>query len=295
MLSYFCCSVIAFHLNFIIFTSTRCDESLDSCLIFDQNVPVLLESKVCPSFIRDLQLSLAGRMQDSLLITASAVDSYISSCEQKCAKMMTILKPMYAMVGLSFPTVPGPRILSNYPMDDLVYTDKLREVNMEDVRLSVFRARRKLQIESKKAKESVRDINRDKGPDQASCSIKIELSHGQEVLQLIDVILLQIAERYNDEVSKRMKRKMACSVDRVSDIEEYRLRLVKNLHVRGILSREDKTSMRYYKDQFRFPNDTEPIILQVDAVYLERKGLLIITASHICFYRYDDKQIIMKT
>jgi hypothetical protein len=117
-----------------------------------------------------------------------------------------------------------------------------------------------------------------------TCEVKDSDSHIKEVYQLIDTILEEYSERYNDEIIKRIQRKAECSIHRVKDIDEYKINLIKTLHERRILSREDKTAMRYYKEQFRFPDSTEPIIFQANASYGSKKGVLIITGSHICFY-----------
>jgi hypothetical protein len=242
-------------------------------MLFDQKSPTLSESKVCPYFIRDLQFSLAGRLKESLLHSASLIDAFVSSVEQRCAKMMTILKPIYVIAGIEMPSVPVARVLSSYQIPELEYKVRLTDENMDAIRLTVFRARRKANLKLK----------------EETSTEKFELekkdSHRNEVLLIIDLILEQMRERYNDEVTKRMHRKISCTVDRVTDIETYRSQLVENLHRRKVVSREDKTNMRYYKEQFRFPDETEPIIFQTDSLYQSKKGRLIVTATHVCFYR----------
>ncbi len=112
-------------------------------MLFDQKTPTLSDSKVCPYFIRDLQLCLAGQMQECLLHSASIIDAYVSSAEQRCAKMMTILKPIYSIAGIEVPPVPAARLLSSYPMAETENKTRLRDDNMDAIRLTVFRARRK--------------------------------------------------------------------------------------------------------------------------------------------------------
>ena len=206
-----------------------------------------------------------GNMQTTLFANANIIDINVKAIEQRCAKLMTILKPIYSMANLNLPQVPAPRLLSSYPSINL-NLESIKTCNMKSINLVLFRSLRKLN-----------QINN-------SCEVKDGDSHIKEVYQLIDTILEEYSERYNDEISKRIQRKAECSIHRVKDIDEYKINLINTLHERRILSREDKTAMRYYKEQFRFPDSTEPIIFQTNASYCSKKGVLIITGSHICFY-----------
>jgi len=204
-------------------------------------------------------------MQTTLFANANIIDINVKAIEQRCAKLMTILKPIYSMANLNLPQVPAPRLLSSYPSINL-NSESIKTCDMKSINLVLFRSLRKLN-----------QMNN-------TCEVKDSDSHIKEVYQLIDTILEEYSERYNDEIIKRIQRKAECSIHRVKDIDEYKINLIKTLHERSILSREDKTAMRYYKEQFRFPDSTEPIIFQANASYGSKKGVLIITGSHICFY-----------
>lgn len=204
------------------YRSTVANSSLAPTAQFDQSYPEILKSSLCLCFIRDLQLCLATRLKLQLVETAAVIDSVVRASEQRCARLMTIVKPMYKICELLPPTVPVTPGLEVYPMEPLAHKERLHETSVETSSLLLFRASRTIAAQS---------LER----------------HSEIVLKLIESIIIQLSDRYLDEGIKRINRKLSWAKDRITGIENYRKLLVKALHHRQITSRDDKAAMKVYK------------------------------------------------
>ena len=221
---------------------------------------------LCPGYVKEIQTGMAEELLASLTRAGETVDQCIKTIDQRCARLMTTLKPQYVLAGLSLPDTPPIKSLTSFSQGPTApeESERLGNVSMETINLLIFRTRKLLLDEKTK----------DKYDD-----------HANDDLDLIDTIIMKLSNRYNREILGRFQRKIDWAIDRVESVERYRLDLVKTLHCRDITSKEDINSMKIYKEQFRFPSDTEPIIFQTNHASHEGKnGALIITATHICFY-----------
>lgn len=99
-----------------------------------------VSSVIDPGFVRDLQSSYAQDMLFNIKAVAGSLESYVTIVERQCARLMTILKPMFTRCGLTMPFPPPKKPLSEYAL--ALARKPIEEVSVEMSRLLILRARR---------------------------------------------------------------------------------------------------------------------------------------------------------
>jgi hypothetical protein len=223
-----------------------------------------------PYFVRDLQESFLREVQSRLGDLTAATLEEVSNLEKQCARLMTLLRPIYARCGIPSATPPkqSQLMLAKFIEEGRgeVVTDgagaapasssgiSIQQVTLETAKLLILRARRTFLREQRE--ENLNDIT-----PHASFNVDVLLKHGievQGVLQLINAQLRGMCEAYGEEYAGTLQDLVTT---RIEHIKHFRYQLIHSLVSRKIHTAEDVELWRRFKVDFRVANVTDPFII----------------------------------
>jgi hypothetical protein len=188
--------------------------------------------------------------------------------EQKCARLMTLLKPSYQRGKLDLPVPPIAKSLASYPLQ-LNRTPISESIVEDSWKKLLLRARRKCRdILSHRSQQMMQNLGGMGGTggvttlygdakDVKSGSTRTSRSNSQgsevsavsatdamyamyadltESQIVLACIVEQVVEWAQDEYKQRLLRKISCVKDRLETIHRFRLQMIISLHERFVVS-----------------------------------------------------------
>lgn len=227
--------------------------------------------------------------------------------EQKCARLMTLLKPSYVRAKLDLPAPPVSKSILTYELV-LNRTPIGESVNMELWKLVLLRARRKCrEILNSKSKKMLNNSHlhhhgSNGGSSEGAAAVDDYKNYDDAGMKTEAQIVLQcITEQFVDwaqeEYKQRLFRKINCVKDRLETIHRFRVQLILALHERFVVnglansgnaittsswlfnSNPDLTYQKAVREKFPFLDLTEPVIFDTSAILLNGKQGLFDAAA----------------
>eukprot|EP01032_Pedospumella_encystans_P011752 gene11752-13644_t len=279
-----------------------------------------LDSFIDLSFIRDLHCATAQLMTLRLLEQADKLDFRVKIIEQKCARLMTLLKPSYTRARLDLPVPPMSKSILSYELV-LERACIAESANVECWKLILLRARRKCrEILSQRSQRKLNGDNTSPSYDNYGYNNSIsersdssQPDNRTESQVVLDCIVEQYVVWAQGEYKQRLFRKINSVKDRLETIHRFRIQLILNLHERFIVngttnavtttswfsSNNDLTYQQSVREKFPFLSLTEPVLFDTQAILLSGKqgmfdaaaaalngktGLMYLTLGYVMFY-----------
>ena len=249
---------------------------------------------------------------------ADKLDFRVKIIEQKCARLMTLLKPSYTRARLDLPVPPMSKSILSYELV-LERACIAESANVECWKLILLRARRKCrEILSQRSQRMLNGDNTSPGYDNynntiSGCSDSSQPDNRTESQIVLDCIVEQYVVWAQDEYKQRLFRKINSVKDRLETIHRFRIQLILNLHERFIVngttnaatttswfsSNNDLTYQQSVREKFPFLSLTEPVLFDTQAILLSGKqgmfdaaaaalngktGLMYLTLGYVMFY-----------
>jgi hypothetical protein len=183
-------------------------------------------------FIRDLQSAISQNMNERLTDEVNKIDEAMKAYELKCARLMTLLKPTYLRASLNLPSAPEKVSLSTYPLK-LKRKLSIRDINAEQCRLSLLRARRnfkefyqgRLNASSERRFDEVQIGNHTFSSEDYD-------KYGFQVFFVVNDLHQQILQWSAEEYGVRIQRKIQSAKDRYESLRRFKIQLLLTLHDR---------------------------------------------------------------
>lgn len=251
-------------------------------------------------FIRDLQSAISQNMNERLLDEVNKIDEAMKAYELKCARLMTLLKPTYLRASLNLPSAPEKVSLSTYPLK-LKRKLSIRDINAEQCRLSLLRARRnfkefyqgRLNASSERRFDEVQIGNHTFSSEDYD-------KYGFQVFFVVNDLHQQILQWSAEEYGVRIQRKIQSAKDRYESLRRFKIQLLLTLHDRFTSSvannasllqswgfstlSADKKFQNSVQEKFNFLDDSQPLLVDATGQIDGKKGSIFLTLSHIFSY-----------
>jgi hypothetical protein len=245
---------------------------------------------------------------------ADKLDSRVKVIEQKCARLMTLLKPSYVRAKLELPTPPVSKSITQYALtlQRAVLGDSL---GVELWKLLLLRARRKCREILAAKTQFYCNNSSSGGAEGAVCQAPEHRTEAQIVLHCITE---QFVDWAQEEYRQRLFRKIHCVRDRLETIHRFRIQLILSLHERFVVSglaganqvstdswffggsnNPDLAYQKSVREKFPFLELTNPVIFDTAAILLNGKnglfdagaaalngktGTLYVSLDYLMFY-----------
>jgi hypothetical protein len=254
-------------------------------------------------------------MYQNLMKEVNHLDNQVVKVhELKCAKLMTLLKPIYSKANIVLPMVPLNKPLSSYPL--VLLRDSVKEPALDACRLFLLKAR-------KNYRSFCLSNARSDAGDAKGASVKVK-----EEIQFITNDLVQLFNEWSEEeYNVRLKRKLAAVENRLETLKQFKIQLILTLHNRYVengiasLSLSSAPTSSFWsftnsligsgnslmnsadyqlhlslRDKFAFLDVSEPILIDSQGIISQpsafssnnpnfnRKGVFYYTLGNIMFY-----------
>lgn len=242
----------------------------------------LIDSVLDLPYVSQLQASYAYDMSVYLTIAAKSLDDFVSSTEQRCARLMTLLQPMFQRAALQVPPPPAKRPLQSYELD-LADEDSIQNPSVKMAKKLILRAR-KLIKDKTNLRTTVAPEMDDVSPGDHSAAAKSVYDRIELINAVARSLQQQLEELVNSESQQRLDRKRRAVSARVAAVEAYRRGLISALHARNPMytTAADQSATRTLRDRCRVI--AEPLLLESAAALDGRRGSLFVTLQHLYFH-----------
>ena len=205
-----------------------------------------------PSYVLSLQEAMAAEMYDFVEQKNALVDVATSQYERKCARLMTLLRPMYERAGLELP-VP-------INSESTVVTQPgnvMQNASLESASLLILRARKKAV-----------SVQREHGTTNESPSFRALVDELAALMDLIEVWC-------EGEAQSKIHYKEQAAAAKKSTIDSFRVELVKTLLGAKNLHSETLVQLARIRDN---------VVFEGACVFEGQRGILYLTAHHMTFH-----------
>lgn len=217
-----------------------------------------VDSIVDIHYVQDLQLAFAQELTRNIEAISHSLSSYITTTEKQCARLMTLLRPTFEMVGMEVPTPPTRK---PEPPESHIANSSLCDGSLEYSKLLILRARRKYCDISSQV------------PPSASPDSELEF--------LLTYIFTQLRNLCETESKSIIAAKTTLAVERISAVENYERLLISTLQQRAKSIAVDEAIVS------KFRLSEKSLISCKCFLYSEnRYGTLYITSDHLLFDSY---------
>lgn len=286
-----------------------------------------MDSLVDPYHVRELYDTYFKELEDNVHVMSKSLLESIEQIEKQCARLMTLLRPIYDRCRIPLPSpppksadishfldpitaLPSSIPASSLPLSISSSSTRSIECTLEMSRLIILRARRlyKQQVEASPPIHS------------RFTSYQLEITH---VLRFIYHDILTTITRYQEILTAYRTQIIQ---DRTHAIDYYKTHLILSLKTRQILSPDDRQIFKQFHEKFRVITESEPYLYDLKVCYSlypydrslpprqsisttstgipifsspptytstsiqssnNRNGILYITYSHLYFASYD--------
>jgi len=211
-------------------------------------------SGIHPSYVLSLQEAMAAEMYDFVEKQFALVDAATSQCERKCARLMTLLRPVYEKAGLELP-VPA-------NSESTVVTEPgniMWNATLENASLLILRARKKT-------------VSTQRQPD---CAINESPCFRRALVDEMAALMGLIEVWCEGEAQSKLLYKEQAAAVKKNTIDSFRVDLVKTLLGAKNLHSETLVQLARIRDN---------VVFEGACVFEGKRGTLYLTEHHMTFH-----------